>query len=34
MKVLELDVRVGDGVAVGDCRVFPLIGGEVGGPPT
>jgi hypothetical protein len=30
-KVLELDVKVGDGVAVGGLRVFPLIGESVGG---
>jgi len=32
-KVLDLDVKVGDGVAVGGLRVFPLIGENVGGPP-
>jgi hypothetical protein len=33
MKVLEQDVKVGDGVAVGGLRVFPLTGLTVGGPP-
>lgn len=33
MKVLELDVEVGEGVAVGGLKVFPLTSGKVGGPP-
>jgi len=31
-KVLELDVKVGDGVAVGGLRVFPLTSENVSGP--
>ncbi len=33
MKVLDVDVQVGDGVAIGGLTVFPLIGGTVDGPP-
>ncbi len=32
-KVLDLDLKVGDGVAVGGLRVFPLTGQNPGGPP-
>jgi hypothetical protein len=32
MKVLELDVSVGDGVAVGGLQVFPLTSEKAGGP--
>jgi hypothetical protein len=33
MKVLEFDVKVGDGVAVGGLRVFPLTSEKSEGPP-
>ena len=33
MKVLEFDVSVGDGVAVGGLQVFPLTSEKAGGPP-
>ena len=33
MKVLEFDVSVGEGVAVGGLRAFSLTSEEVGGPP-
>jgi hypothetical protein len=33
MKVLEFEVKVGDGMAVGGLRVFPLTSEKVGGPP-
>ena len=33
MKVLDFDVQVGDGVAVGGLRVFPLTSEKVDGPP-
>jgi hypothetical protein len=32
MKLLELDVQVGDGVAVGGLKVFPVISEQAGGP--
>lgn len=32
MNVLEVDVKVGDGVVVGGLRVFPLTSEQVGGP--
>ena len=33
MKVLDVEVQVGDGVAIGGLTVFPLISGKVDGPP-
>ena len=33
MKVLECEVNVGDGIAVGGLRVFALTSQKVGGPP-